>query len=58
MDRIFVPCPVCDGSAEELHYVCTDWMDGPQYDAKPCSYCHGHGTVEADGEPVALEDLG
>lgn len=56
-DPIFVECPLCNGSAEELRYICTDWVDGPQYSAEKCSVCDGHGTIEADGEPVTLADL-
>lgn len=54
---LFVPCPVCDGSAERLVYVRTDWTDGPLYNALPCPECEGTGRVETEGEPITLEDL-
>jgi hypothetical protein len=57
-DPIFTPCPCCDGSAEQLRYIRTDWTDGPQYAAEPCGCCDGTGTVETEGEPITLEDLG
>lgn len=57
MDPIFVPCPVCEGSAEQLVCIRTDWTDGPQYDAVPCAECEGTGRVEIDGEPVTLDDI-
>jgi len=56
MDPIFIPCPCCDGSAEELHFAGMSY-DGPDVWAVPCRECDGTGRVEHEAEPITLEDL-
>lgn len=62
-DPIFVPCPMCHGSAvivvpsRQTH---SKWdVDPPEYynEEDECPECGGTGEVETEGDPITLEEL-
>lgn len=62
-DPIFVPCPLCNGSAVMVvpsRHFHSKWdVDPPEYynEEVPCPECEGSGEVQTEGEPITLEEL-